>query len=83
MLPHLQGVSLKASFTRTSHRFDFPILLTRQLDARTVAAAYLLPPAVGLTLQFCVWRPLRRRWNSRQVTSRCVTEEAPLSLQWL
>eukprot|EP00891_Asterochloris_glomerata_P007811 jgi/Astpho2/7811/fgenesh1_pg.00117_%23_27_t len=62
----LQGVSLKASFTRTSHRFDFPILLSRQLDARTVAAAYLLPPVVGLTLQFCVWRPLRRRWNSHQ-----------------
>ena len=70
MLPHLRGVSLKASFTRTSHRFDFPILLSRYLDARTVAAAYLLPPVVGLTLQLCVWRPLRRRWNRHQVNPR-------------
>ena len=42
----LQGVFLKPRFTRGTHTFDFPILLTNDYtNWRVVAGAYIVPPA--------------------------------------
>ena len=67
-MPAVQGVLLKPLFSRGSHVFEAPILLSQTpADARALAAAALLPPLVSAGLHYLVLRPLRKRLRVQQV----------------
>jgi DnaJ family protein C protein 11 len=59
---------VKPRYTRGGHTFEFPILLTHDYtDVRVIAAAYILPPLLGIFLQTQIIRPLWRRHKARKV----------------
>ena len=64
-----QGVSVKAHFSRGGQQFIFPVLLSRQLDLRVLAAAYLVPPILTLVGKYYVYKPLQRRYRLKKVCS--------------
>ena len=64
----LQGVLVKPLFTRGSHIFEAPIMLSAEpADARALLIAYLLPPLVTAGLRYLVVQPIRRRAKYQQV----------------
>ena len=64
----LQGVFLKPRFTRGTHTFDFPILLTHDYtNWRMVLGAYLVPPVTILVVKRGIIRPLLRWHRLKQV----------------
>ena len=64
----LQGVFLKPRFTRGTHTFDFPILLTHDYtNWRMVLGAYLVPPVTILVVKRGLIRPLLRWHRLKQV----------------
>ena len=64
----MQGVLLKPMFSRGSHIFEAPLLLSNTpADARALAAATLLPPLISASMQYLVLRPLRKRLRVQQV----------------
>ena len=64
----LQGVFLKPRFTRGTHTFAFPILLTHDYtNWRMVLGAYLVPPVTILVVKRGIIRPLLRWHRLKQV----------------
>lgn len=64
----LQGVFLKPRFTRGTHTFDFPILLTQDYtNWRLVAGAYIVPPLTIYVAKRHIIRPLLRWRRLKQV----------------
>ena len=64
----LQGVFLKPRFTRGTHTFDFPILLTNDYtNWRVVAGAYIVPPLTIYVTKRHIIRPLLRWRKLKQV----------------
>ncbi len=65
----LQGVVLKPRFTRGTHTFDFPLLLSHDPRSwRVLLGAYVLPPLAVYVTKRHIIRPLRRWRKTRQVT---------------
>ena len=59
---------MKPLFSRGSHVFEAPVLLSQTpLDARALAAATLLPPLISAGMHYLVLRPLRKRLRVQQV----------------
>ena len=71
----MQGVLVKPLFTRGSHVFEAPILLSQEpRDVRALLAAALLPPLVTAGLRYLVLQPIRRRQKyqqARPTAGRC------------
>ena len=66
---------LKPRFTRGTHTFDFPILLTVDpRNWRVLVAAYVLPPLTVYVAKRHIIRRVRRWRKARQV--RPVTQSA-------
>ncbi|CAK0784705.1 hypothetical protein CVIRNUC_007909 [Coccomyxa viridis] len=67
----LTGVFLKPRFTRGTHTFDFPILLTHDYtNWRMVLGAYLVPPVTILVVKRGIIRPLLRWHRLKQRTAK-------------
>ncbi|BDA50839.1 DnaJ homolog subfamily C member 11 [Coccomyxa sp. Obi] len=63
----LYGVVLKPRFTRGTHTFDFPLLLSHDPRAwRVLLGAYVLPPLAVYVTKRHIIRPLRRWRKTRQ-----------------
>lgn len=62
-----QGILLKLRFTRSGHKFVFPIQLTPVFDVRVLAASAALPPIFVLMLTKGVepLHMLHERWKAR------------------
>lgn len=56
-----QGVILRGSLVHGEHQFQFPVLLSRDPDLKTIVLAYLAPPLLCYTLNRFVVRPLWKR----------------------
>lgn len=70
MLCCAQGIVLKPRFSRGTHTFDFPVLLSHDPRAwRVLLGAYVLPPLAIYVAKRHVIRPLRRWLKTRQVNS--------------
>lgn len=67
----MQGITVKASFSRGSQSFYFPVLLSRKLDLRLLAASYIVPPIAYYLLTRHVIRPLHARHRLQKVPSLC------------
>ena len=60
---------LKPRFSRGTHTFDFPLLLSHDPRAwRVLLGAYVLPPLTIYVTKRHIIRPLRRWRKARQVT---------------
>ncbi|KAK9907695.1 hypothetical protein WJX75_008271 [Coccomyxa subellipsoidea] len=63
----LYGVVLKPRFSRGTHTFDFPLLLSHDPRAwRVLLGAYVLPPLTIYVTKRHIIRPLRRWRKARQ-----------------
>ncbi len=66
----LQGLIMRGSLVHAEHRFEFPVLLTRDPDLTTVLLACLAPPLLCYSLNRFVVRPLWRRHRLQKVRLR-------------
>lgn len=67
---NLQGLIMRGSLVHGEHRFEFPVLLTRDPDLKTVLLACVTPPLVCYTLNRFVVRPLWRGHRLQKVRLR-------------
>ena len=67
--PHVntQGLIMRGSLVHGEHRFEFPVLLTRDPDVKTLLLACVAPPVLCYTLNRFVVRPLWRRHRLQKV----------------
>ncbi len=69
----MQGILLKPRFTRGTHTFDFPVLLSADArNWRLLLAAYAVPPLTLYVARRHVIRPLRRWRRTREVGFCCM-----------
>ncbi|EIE26180.1 DnaJ-domain-containing protein, partial [Coccomyxa subellipsoidea C-169] len=65
----LYGIVLKPRFSRGTHTFDFPLLLSHDPRAwKVLLGAYVLPPLTIYVTKRHIIRPLRRWKKARQVS---------------
>lgn len=65
----MQGIVLKPRFSRGTHTFDFPLLLSHDPRAwKVLLGAYVLPPLTIYVTKRHIIRPLRRWKKARQVS---------------
>ena len=67
-LVNKQGLIMRGSLVHGEHRFEFPVLLTRDPDMKTVLLACVAPPLLCYTLNRFVVRPLWRRHRLQKVS---------------
>ena len=61
---------MRGSLVHAEHRFEFPVLLTRDPDLKTVLLACVAPPLLCYSLNRFVVRPLWRRHRLQKVSLR-------------
>ncbi len=66
----MQGLIMRGSLVHAEHRFEFPVLLTRDPDLKTVLLACVAPPLLCYSLNRFVVRPLWRRHRLQKVSLR-------------
>ena len=75
----VQGVILRGSLVHGEHQFQFPVLLSRDPDLKTIVLAYLAPPLLCYTLNRFVVRPLWKRHRLKKVGHTHIASALQLS----
>ncbi len=60
-------ISLRCSYRRDRHFFNFPIKISNELDYKAILLATIAPTALYLGINTFIYKPLRRRWKRQEL----------------